>query len=134
MLLPVLNIESTARELATLCWLLDEMKTSCEDLNLCWKIARLLGVAEELNEQFLEEFDLWPSDVTYHHEKLSERLSESDKTETLLSSAFQSAATLDSALYQEFQPTSEFRNKIKSIKKETLHLLHEKKGWGYQDE
>ena len=70
MLLPVLNIESTARELATFCWLLDEIKACCEDLNLRWKTAGLLGVAEELNEQFLEEFDLWQIDATYHCKKL----------------------------------------------------------------
>ena len=46
MLLAVLDIESTARELAALCWLLDEIKASCEDLNLRWKVAGWLGEAE----------------------------------------------------------------------------------------
>ena len=103
-------------------------------MNLRWKIARLLGVAEELNEQFLEQFDIWRIDATYQYKKLSERLLENDKTETLLSLAFQSAATMDSALYKEFEPTSQFMDKIKSIRKETLHLLHEKKGWVDEDE
>lgn len=134
MLLPVLDIESTARELASLCWLLDEIKTCCEDLNLRWKIARLSGVAEELNEQFLEEYDLWRIDIADYYKKLSEQLSENDKTERLLSLAFQSAATMESALYKAFEPTAEFRNKIKSIRKETLRLLHEQKGWVGDDE
>ncbi len=134
MLLPVLDIESTARELAAFCWLLDEIKGSCEDLNLRWKIARLSGVAQEFNEQFLEEFNLWQIDVTDYYKKLSERLPENDKTERLLSHAFQSAATLDSALYKEFKPTPQFKNTIKSIRKETLRLLHEQKGWVDEDE
>ena len=128
MLLPVLDIESTARELASLCWLLDEIKNSCADLNLRWKIARLLGEAEELNEQFLEEFNLCQTEAPDGYKKLSEQLSENVKTERLLSFAFHSAATLDTAVYKEFAPTSQFMNKIKSIRKETLHLLHEKKG------
>lgn len=126
MLLPVLDIKSTSQELAWLTWLLNELKINCEDLNLTWKIAQLLNVAEELNEQFLDEFNL--QQASYKHKEFYERLANDDKIEALLSAAFQSAATLDAAIYKEFIPAPYFVDSVKFIRKKTLGLLHEKRG------
>ena len=127
MLLPVLNIESTAQELVNLCRLLNSIQTRGDDLDQQWKVARLLSMAEELKEAFVDEYELWHVEASSHYKDLSQQLAESDKTETLLSFAFNSAATIDSARFQSFEPDAHFRNTIKSIRKETLHLLHEKR-------
>ena len=128
MIVPVLNKKSTAQELANLCWLLNELKTTCEDSNIRWKIAQLAGEAEEVQEKFLDEFNLLPIQPSTYYNDIFEKLSASDRTETMLSFAFQSGATMDYARYEKFEPGKEFIDKIKSITKETLHLLHEKKG------
>ena len=128
MLLPLLNKESTSQELSNLCWLLNEIQTSCEDLNIRWKIARLADQAEELKESFLEENLIFLLPASDHYKTFFEKVS-TERTEALLSFAFNSAAVIDSANYEEFEPGAEFRSQIKSIRKETLHLLHEKRGW-----
>ena len=128
-MIPVLKKQSTALELANLCWLLDEARNACEDSNIRWRIAQLVGKAEAVHEKFLEDFKLFASQPLKHYKEILERLSVSDRAETLLSFAFQSAATMDSAHYEEIVPDKEFKNKIKSITKETLQLLHEKRGW-----
>ncbi|MEO8151381.1 MAG: hypothetical protein ABI723_27365 [Bacteroidia bacterium] len=129
MIVPVLKKESTVAELATLCWLLNEARNGCEDSNLRWRIAQLSGKAEALHEKFLEDFKLFALQPLKNYKVMLEKLSTSDRTETLLSFAFQSASIIDSAHYEEIEPGKEFKNKIKSITKETLHLLHEKRGW-----
>ncbi len=129
MLIPVLNKESTGQELSNLCWLLNEIKASCEDSNIRWKIAQLASNVEELSESFLKDNTLWPLSVSGYHKEFSEKLTVSDRTEFLLSFAFNSVAVLDCARYEEFEPGEEFRNTVKSIRNETLHLLHEKRGW-----
>lgn len=126
MLLPVLDIKLTAYELARLCRLLNELKNICDDSNLCWKIAQLLGKAEELNEQFLDQFNLWH--VSYNDGELFEKLFNDDKIEALLSFAFNSAAVLDSAIYKEFAPAPDFTNSVKFIRKGALSLLHDRRG------
>ena len=134
MLIPVLNKESTAQELANLCWLLNESKNSCNDSNLRWKIAQLASDTEELYESFIEDFNLLPLEASNHYKEFSEKLSDGERTESLLSFAFNSVAVIDCARYEEFESGNEFRNKIKFIRNETLRLLHEKKGRINEDE
>ena len=133
-MIPVLNKESTAQELADLCWLLNECRNFCEDSNLKWKIARLSSNAEEVNESFLEGFNLLPLTVSNHYKEFSEKLTIEERTESLLSFAFNSVAILDSGRFEEFEANKEFRTNIKAIRNETLHLLHEKKGWRNEEE
>lgn len=128
MLLPVLDIKSTSQELACLSWLLTELKINCKDIDLTWKIAQLVNVAEELNEQFENEFNL--PHASCKNNGFYERLLNDDKIEALLSAAFQSAATLDAAIYQEFTPAPDFIDSVKFIRRKTLGLLHEKKDEG----
>ena len=108
---------------------MDEIRNTCDDPEIRWKAARLVGRAEDLYEAFLDEYLLRPYTGQDFYKNFSWRFSSEDKIEALLSLAFESAAVLDSARYEGFEPTSAFRNEIKSIRKETLHLLHEKKGW-----
>lgn len=127
MLLPVLDIKSTSHELVRLCRLLAQAKLHCDDSNLIWKIAQLVSEAEELNQQFTDEFNLWP--VSHDDENLYDRLVSDDEIEALLSSAFNSAAVLDAAVYKEFVPSAEFVNSVKFLRTNTLSLLHERRGW-----
>ncbi len=133
-MIPVLNKESIAGELANLCWLLNESKNTCDDSNMKWKIAQLASNAEVLYESFIEEFNLLPLEASNHYKAFSEKLSDTERTESLLSFAFNSVAIIDSARFEEFEPSEEFRNNIHSIRDETLRLLHEKKGWTNEDE
>ncbi|HXF28600.1 MAG TPA: hypothetical protein VN457_02015, partial [Chlamydiales bacterium] len=80
-----MNKESTAQELANLSWLLDELKISCEDPNLRWKIAQLASKAEELHEKFLDEFNLHPLSPLKHYKELSAKLSANERIEALIS-------------------------------------------------
>lgn len=130
MLIPVLNKESTAQELDRLCWLLNEIKTTCcDDVNLCWKLAQLAYKAEELYEKFLDENNLFSQSSPAYQGEYFEKLPAKDRTEAMLSSAFQSAAVMDSARFEKFNPGNDFKSEIKSISKQTLKLLHEMKGW-----
>ena len=134
MIVPILNKESTAQELANLCWLLIEANAVCDDKNIRWKIAQLAGTADELNEKFLDEHSLQPLNPSKHQKDFIDKLSEEEKLEILLSFAFQSAATLDYAQYKEFEPSKKFSDTIKLISREALTLLHEKRRWRKEEE
>jgi hypothetical protein len=129
MLIPLLNKEDTSLEMANLHWLLIEIINTCEDSNIRWQAARLSRQAQDLYEAFSEEYFCKPEGEPDFYKNYSGRVSQGDKTEALLSLAFNAAAMLDAARYEGFKPDTEFSNGIKYIRKETLRLLHEKKGW-----
>jgi hypothetical protein len=134
MLIPVLNKQSTSEELAALCWLLNEINATCDDVNIRWKTAQLAYKAEELYEKFIDESNLFPKPTETYHREYFKKISASDKIEAMLSAALQSVATLDAARYEAFDPGQDFKTAIKEIRKETLGLLHEMKGFKSEEE
>jgi len=129
MLIPVLNKESTAQELASLCWLLDEVKTTCVDVNLRWKVCQLAYNSDELYEKFLDENSLFQQALSIYNFEYFQQLPLAEKVTAMLSSAFSNAATIDAAHFESFSPDNKFKATIKLIAKQTLSLLQESKGW-----
>jgi len=88
MLIPVLNIEDTAIEIINFQTLLIKLKNHCTELNMQWKIARLLSAVTELKDVFINEYAMWH--IEHEQEKINTNFFENENINHLFSSAFQS--------------------------------------------
>ena len=137
MLLLVLDKQSTAEDLSQLCWVLNESRKNrdCQDANLKWKIAQLAATSEELYEQFLEEFKLEPVPLKENYLNYFQTIYSvyPDKSEPLLSYAFNIAGGIDSARYKDFKLDEKFKKELSLLTRKILNLLHEKRDSGKEE-